>query len=151
MLAAACLMMPVLAGEEATLPPVEKRAEWAKLEEKGFAKWKIEGFGGYAEPLDGGSKIFSFNNGGEGGFEVMVANPAYWTAEERKAGRQVFFVIHDGLYYRVEAGSEGEKQLQEKLDKAAGELVGAGETHPKLVKALAARLKSRDPVFKTGE
>ncbi len=147
LLVTAFIAIPVWAEDGATLPPIGLRAEWAELEKKKFADWAIKGFLGWEVPFDGGSKVFFFESATGDKFGLMVANPVYWTVLERKSRRQVFFVLHGNRFYRIEPKSEEEQNLIEKLAKAANELVGEGKTDPKLLKSLAERLESRDPMF----
>lgn len=77
----------------------------------------------------------------------MAANPAYWTAQDKKERRQVFYVIHKNRFYRVEPKSDAEKNLIKKLTVAASQLSGEGKEDPKLLKSLAERLESRKPIF----
>jgi hypothetical protein len=78
----------------------------------------------------------------------MVANPGYWTDEDKKERRQVFIVIHKNLFYRIDPKSDEEKNMIEKLTEAAKRLRGEGKTDPKLLTSLAERLESREPIFK---
>ncbi len=78
----------------------------------------------------------------------MVANPAYWTAQDKKERRQVFIVTHKNRFYRIEPKSDEEKNMIEKLSDAGGRLTGEGKKNPKLLTSLAELLKSRKPIFK---
>lgn len=148
----ACLAIPLRAAEDAAaLPGDAKLAEWSELEGKKFDSWSIKEYLGCAEPFDGGSKIFGFSSEPGKSFEVILANPAYWTPEEKKAGRQVFFVIHDRLFYRVVPESGGEEILIEKITQAAAKLAGEDDKNSKVLEKLAARLKSRESSFKPKE
>lgn len=134
-------------AEDETLPPKNLRAEWTGLEELKFSDWEIKSFLGWEVPFDGGSKIFLFESDRGERFDLMVANPAYWTAQDKKERRQVFIVIHKNRFYRIAPKSDGEKSMIEKLTQAAGRLSGVGKTDPKLLTSLAERLKSREPIF----
>jgi uncharacterized coiled-coil protein SlyX len=79
----------------------------------------------------------------------VVANPAYWNAEDKKQGHQVYFVIHKNRFYRLEPKSEEEQNIIEKLSDAAERLSGEGTKDPKLLSRLAKRLESRESAFKT--
>ena len=135
-------------AEDGLLPPKDLRAEWAELQELKFSDWGIKKFNGWDVPFDGGSKVFFFESDGGEKFDVMVANPAYWTAQDKKERRQVFIVIHKNRFYRVEPKSDEEKNLIEKLTDAAGKLSGESKNDPRLLTSLAERLESREPVFK---
>lgn len=134
-------------ADEKMLPPENLRAEWTELEELKFSNWAIKGFLGWDITFDGGSKVFFFESDGGERFELMVANPAYWTEQDKKERRQVFIVIHKNRFYRVEPKSDVEKNMIEKLTKAAGKLTGEGKQDPKLLTSLAERLESREPIF----
>lgn len=110
--------------------------------------WNIDNFLGWDVPFDGGSKVFFFKLGSGERFELMVANPAYWTAEDKLLERQVFFIIHKNRFYRLEQDSEEEKNLIAKLTKAAGRLGGENRTNPTLLISLSERLRSRTSAFK---
>lgn len=77
----------------------------------------------------------------------MVANPGYWTAEDKKERRKVFIVIYKNRFYSIKPGSEEEKNMIEKLAEAAKRLQGEGKTDPGLLRSLAERLESREPIF----
>jgi hypothetical protein len=78
----------------------------------------------------------------------LVANPRYWTAQDKKEHRQVFIVIHKNRFYRIEPKSDEEKNMIEKLTEAARKLAGEGKKDPRLLTSLAERLESREPMFK---
>lgn len=130
------------------LPPKDLRAEWKELQEQKFSDWTIKKFLGWDIAGDGGSKGYFFESDGGDRFDLVVANPAYWTAEDKQARRQVFFVIHKNRFYRIEPKSEEERNLIKKLTKAATQLTGDGKKDPKLLTSLAKRLESREPAFK---
>ncbi len=121
-LLAILLHAPHARADEALLPPKELCAEWKELEAKKFAGWKIKDFLGWDVPFDGGSKVFFFVSDGGERFDLMVANPAYWTAQDKAARRQVFMVIHKNRFYRIEPKGDEERNLVEKLTTAAAML-----------------------------
>ena len=143
------LMLTISYAEDAILPTKELRAEWGELQKLKFEEWSIEKFRGWDVPFDGGSKVFFFESDDGERFNLVVANPGYWTAEDRKERRQVFIVTHKNRYYRIEPNSDEEKNMIMKLADAAKRLQGKGKTDPKLLTSLAKRLESREPVFKT--
>ena len=145
---ATSLMLTIAQAEDGRLPPEALRAEWEELQKLKFQEWTIKEFLGWDVPFDGGSKVFFFESNGGDRFGLMVATPAYWTAEDKKERRQVFIVIHKNRFYRIAPKSEEEKNLLEKLTDAAARLRGEGKTDPKLLTGLAERLKSREPLFK---
>ncbi len=136
-------------ADDQLLPLEDQRADWTELQALKFSDWSIDNFSGWGEPFDGGSKVFFFESHGGERFDLMVANPAYWTAQDKEESRQVFYVIHRNRFYCIESKSAEEKDLIEKLTKAAGLLSGEGDKDPKLLTSLAERLKSRVPIFKT--
>lgn len=136
-------------GENSMLPPEDLRGEWAELHKLKFSGWDIKKFNGWDVPFDGGSKVFFFEFGDEERFDLMIANPAYWTEQDKRERRQVFILIRQNRFYRVEPRSDEEKILIKKLKEAAGQLSGEGRNDPKLLIILAERLKSRKPIFKS--
>ena len=136
-------------ADDEMLPPKDLRAEWPELQEQKFSDWSIKTFLGWDVPFDGGSKVFFFESDGGERFDLVVANPAYWTTQDKKARRQVFLVIHKNRFYRIEPKSEVERNMIAKLTDAAGHLSGEGKMDPKLLTSLAERLESREPIFKT--
>jgi hypothetical protein len=136
-------------ADDQMLPPKELRAEWSELQELKFSDWSIKDFLGWDIPFDGGSKVFFFKSDGGERFDLMVANPEYWTAEDKKERRQVFIVIYKNRFYRIEPKSDEEKIMIAKLTKAQDQLSGNGKKDPKLLTSLAERLESREPIFKT--
>ena len=57
-------------------------------------------------------------------------------------------MVYKTHFYRIEPKSDEEKNLIEKLTKAAKELVGEDRKDPKLLNSLAELLESRNPIFK---
>lgn len=135
-------------ADDGMLPPKDLRAEWTELEELKFSEWGIKSFLGWDVPFDGGSKVFFFESDGGERFDLVVANPGYWTVQDKKERRQVFLVIHKNRFYRIEPKSDEEKNMIGKLTEAAGKLAGEGKKDPKLLTSLAERLESREPMFK---
>lgn len=135
--------------EDAILPPKDQRAEWTELQVQKFSEWSIKIFLGWDVPFDGGSKVFFFESDGGESFDLVVAHPNYWTAQDKKQHRQVFLIRHKNRFYRIEPKSTEEKNMIEKLSKAAGQLSGEGKKNPKLLTSLAERLESRESIFKT--
>ena len=136
----------LVAGE--LLPPKDLRADWKELQEQKFSDWTIKSFLGWDIAGDGGSKGYFFESDGGERFDLVVANLAYWTEEDKQKRRQVFFVIHKNRFYRIEARSAEEKNIIEKLTNAAARLTGEGKKAPELLTGLAKRLESREPAFK---
>jgi hypothetical protein len=142
------LIVTIARAEDGRLPPKELRAEWGEVHELQFEEWSIKEFRGWGAPFDGGSKVFFFESDGGETFDLMVANPAYWTDEDKKERRQVFIVIHKDRFYRVEPKSDEERNMIDKLIDAAKRLRGEGKTDPRWLTSLAERLESREPIFK---
>ncbi len=136
-------------AEGQTLPPEQLRANWQELHKLDFADWKIRDYLGWSIPFDGGSKVFFFESDEGERFDLMAANPAYWTEQDRKKHRQVFFVIHKNRFYRITPKSKNERCIIKKLTDAAARLSGGGRKNPKLLRSLARHLESRKPIFKT--
>jgi len=134
-------------ADDNVLPPKDLRAEWTELQKIKFSEWGIKSFLGWDVPFDGGSKVFFFESDGGERFDLMVANPSYWTAQDKNESRQVFLVIHKNRFYRIDPKSDEEKNMIQKLTEAAGKLSGEGKKNPKLLSNLAERLKSREPMF----
>lgn len=126
-------------------PPQKLRAAWSEWED--FSKWQIKEFNGWEVPFDGGSKVFFFQSASGDRFEVMAANPAYWTEQDKKDRKQVFLVIRNNRFYRLEPGSNQETELIRMIEDARPGLTGQGKTDPKLLKGLVERIRDRKPMF----
>jgi uncharacterized coiled-coil protein SlyX len=136
-------------ADDEMLPPKDLRAEWPELQEQKFSDWSVKTFLGWDVPFDGGSKVFFFESDGGESFDLVVAHTNYWTAQDKNQRRQVFLIRHKNRFYRIEPKSAEEKNMIEKLTKAAGQLSGEGKKNPKLLTRLAEHLESREPIFKT--
>lgn len=147
LLLAMATTLALVHADDKMLPPKDLRTDWTELQKLKFSEWGIKSFLGWDVPFDGGSKVFFFESDGGERFDLMVANPTYWTAQDKKESRQVFLVIHKNRFYRVEPQSVEEKNMIENLTKAAGILTGEGKKDPKLLTSLAERLESREPIF----
>lgn len=134
-------------ADDEMLPPKDLRADWTELQEHKFSDWSIKSFLGWDIPFDGGSKVFFFESDGGERFDLVVANPSYWTPQDKKDRRQVFLVIHKNRFFRIKPKSDEEKNMIAKLTQASGQLSGEGKKDPKLLSSLAARLQSREPIF----
>jgi len=145
LLATVAILSSVALTYADTLPPEKLRAKWSELAD--FGKWEIAKFKGWAVPFDGGSKVFFFESAAGERFDVMAANPAYWTEEDKRKKQQVFFLVHEKKFYRIESGSKEETSLISAIEKARPNLTGEERTDPKLLDQLVKRLKSRQPMF----
>ena len=85
-----CITITTGWADDEMLPPKALRAEWAELQQQKFSDWKIKSFLGWDIPFDGGSKVFFFESDNGERFELMLANPSYWTALDKKEHRQVY-------------------------------------------------------------
>ena len=132
--------------EESKPPPKNLRAPWVELAELKFTDWKIAAYKGFAEPFDGGSKVFSFETENGLGFAIMAANPEYWTAADLKAKKQVFYLVHKNRFYRIESESDGEVAVISMLEAAAAMLEGT--KNEQAVNKLIERIRSRVPISK---
>jgi hypothetical protein len=142
-----CITITTVWADDKMLPPKALRAEWAELQQQKFSDWKIKSFLGWDIPFDGGSKVFFFESDNGERFELMLANPSYWTALDKKEQRQVFLVVHNNRFYRIEPKSDEERNMIEKVTDAASRLSGEGKKDPKMLANFAKRLGSREPIF----
>lgn len=145
----ALLVFAVLsAGEEPKLPPpaMDLKEEWETLEKKGYAGWQIRDFVLWSGVADGGSMAFEFLTDGGVEFDVLVANPGYWTVEDKKAKRQVIYLIESGRFYLLVPESDQEKKLLQMLGKVRERLKADGETPKWILDALMETIEIRTPV-----
>ena len=130
------------------LPPQRLRGEWEELRQLDFQAWRIDDFLGWDVPFDGGSKVFFLVSDQGSRFDLVMANPAYWTEQDKKKRQQVFLIRHKNRFYRIDPESDEEKNLIEMLNKGAAAIQGEGKRDPKLLTKLAERLRTREPQFK---
>lgn len=146
-LIASFIFAATLLADKPNLPPpnMKLKEPWATIEKKGFNDWKIRQFVNWSGVADGGSIAFEFmtNQGVE--FDVLVANPAYWTDAEKKAKHQVIYLIESGRFYLLVPDSEQEKRLLRILKEAATSLKGEDRVSPKYINALIEQIKDRKP------
>lgn len=135
-------------ADDKTLPPVQLRAQWSELEALGYSRWQIKEFNGWAVPFDGGSKVFFFVTTSGEPFDLMAANPAYWTADDKRNRRQVFYLVHKNRFYRINPNSKEQAKLIAMIEAIRPKLAGTGKKDPKLLDAMVTRLKDRKPIFK---
>jgi hypothetical protein len=136
-----------LPADEPNLPPPDMKLKepWATIEKKGFNDWKIKQFVGWSGVADGGSMAFEFLTDRGVEFDVLVANPNYWTDADKKAKRQVIYLIESGRFYLLAPASEQEKHLLRILTDAVSTLTGKDRVDPNYVKALIDQIKDRKP------
>jgi len=140
--------LALLFGDE-RLPPEKLRAEWKELKEIRLSELEITAFHGWDLPFDGGSKVFFLEAAGAR-FDIVVANPNYWTEEDKKEKQQVFYLTAGkNRFYLIEPESEEEKIISDALLKASKTLKGEERQNPKLLMKLSELLKSREPIFTT--
>lgn len=132
-----------------TLPPPGLLAKWSDLDSLGFSNWRIKSFKGWDIAGDGGSKGFFFETSGGEQFDILAANPAYWTEDEKKLRKQVFFLIYKTRFYRVTPDSKEERILIDMLTEARPNLASSGMNDPKVVDTLITRVRDRKPLFRT--
>ena len=146
LLATSVLAVSVLA-KDPNLPPPEMKLkeEWATLEKKNFDDWKIDQFVGWGKAADGGSTGFEFLTDKGIDFDVLVANREYWTDADKKAKRQVIYLIESGRFYLLDPASKQEKHLLQILTDAANTQKGKGRVDPKYIRALIDKIKDRKP------
>lgn len=118
---------------------------WATIEKKGFNDWKIKQFVSWSGVADGGSLAFTFLTDRGVEFEILVANPNYWTDADKKAKCQVIYLIESERYYLLAPASEQEKHLLRILTDAISTLKGKDRVDPKYVTALIDQIKDRKP------
>jgi len=129
-------------------PPIKLRGEWNELVKLSFKNWEIKSYNGVGGVFDGGSQVFGFNSTDGVKFSVMAANPLYWTSEDKKSKRQVFYLLHDNRFYLIVSGGSHEKLLLEKLTKAREQFTEPDWDDPSDLDKLIERLESRKPMFK---
>ena len=134
-------------AKEPIFPPPEMnlKEEWATLGKKGFNDWRIDQFVGWGGVADGGSMAFQFLTGQGVEFDVLVASTQYWTDADKKAKRQVIYLIESGPFYLLVPASEQERNLLRVLTEAATAQKGKGRVSPKYIKALIEKIKDRKP------
>ena len=142
-----CLVWTNVAGDS-THPPVELRGKWNELVKLNFKDWEIKTYNGVGGVFDGGSQVFGFSSTHGVKFSVMAANPSYWTSEDKKSKRQVFYLLHNNRFYLIVSGGIHEKSLLKKLTMAREKLSEPDWNDPSDLDKLMDRLKTRKPMFK---
>ncbi|ADE53318.1 hypothetical protein [Coraliomargarita akajimensis] len=142
------LLLPLaFAFADDRLPPEKLRAEWSELKEIQLSELEITGFHGWDMPFDGGSKVF-FLEANSDRFEIVVANPNYWTEEDKAENRQVFYLrAGKNRFYLIEPKSAEESIICDALLQASKILKGKERKNPTLLVKLSELLKSREPIF----
>jgi len=115
------LLRSAYAGDKPTHPPEEHIGKWSELRKLDFKNWRIKSYDGSTGVFDGGSWVCSFTRIDETGFSVMIANPSYWTAEDKRLKRQVFYLLHEERFFLISSGSTEEKILLQKLSEASAD------------------------------
>lgn len=140
-------MLPISAVfgeiEDRTLPPQSVRASWDELDKVNFASWVIKSISYGGKCGDGGSKVFSLNTTSGKTFDLLATNPAYWSEEDIKLRRQVFYLIYDKKFYRVGIKTKGESDLLAMLEAARKKLADKPTAELTLYRGLIARIRNR--------
>lgn len=118
---------------------------WTTIEKKGFNDWKIWQFVNWGGVADGGSIAFEFLTEQGIKFEVLVANPKYWTDADKEAKHQVIYLIESGRFYLLPPESKQEKQLLGILTHAMDTQKSKDRVDPKYIRALIDKIKDRKP------
>ncbi len=118
---------------------------WTTIEKKGFNDWKIRQFVNWGGVADGGSIAFEFLTEQGIKFEVLVANPGYWTDADKEAKHQVIYLIESGRFYLLPPESKQEKQLLGILTHAMDTQKSKDRVDPKYIRALIDKIKDRKP------
>jgi hypothetical protein len=121
-------------------------ADWHELKSINLSELEITGFSGWDSPFDGGSRFF-FLESKKDPFCIVVANPNYWTEEDKREKRQVFYFTENGRFYRIEPKSKEEKMIRDALIRASKMLKGKGRNNPQLLMRLSELLENRKPIF----
>ena len=138
------LFLPLIAEAEEKsppLPPESLKAPWLDLQKLNFKDWRIKSLGYIGKAGDGGSIGFSCVIKDDESFMIIATNPAYWTSEDKKLKRQVYYVVYKNLHYRVDPKSKDETNLIAILEKSK-----LNEQDRKLTNNLIERIKSRKPL-----
>ncbi len=134
----------VLAGNDEPLaPPKRLRGEWSDLSKAKFNTWIIKSVSYDGKVADGGSEVYSLTTATHKRFDLVVANRAYWSQEDIKLNRQVFYLIYDKRFYRVDINSKGESDLLAMLEVARKKLTDKSADELTLYSGLIARIRNR--------
>lgn len=130
------------------LPPrkMNMKEDWTTIEKKNYSNWELAEFDGWSGVADGGSIGFRFLTTKEIKFDVLVANPSYWTAEDKEKQRQVIYLVESGRFYLLKRGSEHEKLLIGMLKRLEKGLKKDGLTSKKRIEVLREVIGSRKAV-----
>jgi hypothetical protein len=136
-----------LFADKPKLPPPDMKLKepWTTIEKKGFNDWKIWQFVNWGGVADGGSIAFEFLTEQGIKFEVLVANPKYWTDADKEAKHQVIYLIESGRFYLLPPESKQEKQLLGILTHAMDTQKSKDRVDPKYIRALIDKIKDRKP------
>lgn len=137
-------LLPISIGADTkppSLPPESVKSPWAEIEKLGFKEWRIKKLTYLGEAADGGSKGFWCIIDDTRNFQIIATNPAYWTAEDKKLNRQVYYIVYKSRFYRLDPQTEEESNLISILEKSE-----LAEQERKLANNLILRIKSRKPL-----
>ncbi|MEM7014121.1 MAG: hypothetical protein AAF585_21890, partial [Verrucomicrobiota bacterium] len=68
--------------------------------------------------------------------------------EDKKARKQVFYLVRKNRFYKLIAASDEEAELIKMIEETRPSLTGEGKTDPRLLDNLVERIRSRQPMFK---
>ncbi len=124
------------------LPRPHQVGDWNTISER-FMKWEITEFEYKGGIADGGSKGFWFKTSDGAEFYVLVVASSWWTKEDWKKKQQPIYLSFDNKDYRVSKGGETQTRLLAMLKRAAKNLKGDGDSHPRYIERLGEIVKSR--------
>ena len=127
------------------LPPEHVKDKWDNLERKGFSDWVIKGYEWKGAAGDGGSIGYTFTLSQGLEFDIIAASSAYWSEIEKRDRVQVFYVVHDGKFYKVVKEGKHEEKLLQMLKAALASVKDVSEESSIHLKKLISHIQSRKP------
>lgn len=115
--------------------------------------WKIAAYEGWQRTFDGGnpgigSMVFSFSTSSGIKFSIMAANTTYWTADDRRLKRQVYYLLRGDEKFLIKPKSEEETKLLDILTEWKNGAPKKVEEATKQVQKLVENMKSRNALFR---
>jgi hypothetical protein len=126
------------------MPPQDLKEEWTTLEKKGFKDWKDLKFLDVGTVADGASVCYTFRIQDDSEFDVLIANPGYWTEVDKVNKRQVIYLIVDNRFYLLKPESEQEKQLLKMIKAAEVDKKNEAKNAKELLKKLCNTIETRE-------
>lgn len=125
----------------------------AGLEASDIQTWKIAAYKGWQRIFDGGdpgigSMVFSFSTSSGINFSIMAANTTYWTADDRRLKRQVYYLLRGDEKFLIKPKSEEETKLSDILSEWTNGAANKGKESTKQVQKLIDSMKSRTALFR---